>query len=59
MKAFYGILIIFILISMLDLSQQVFINARCRGSPECLPKCKEAIGKSAGKCMNGKCKCYP
>nr|6ATN_A Chain A, Potassium channel toxin alpha-KTx 4.5 [Tityus costatus] len=37
----------------------VFINVKCRGSPECLPKCKEAIGKSAGKCMNGKCKCYP
>nr|A0A218QX22.1 RecName: Full=Putative potassium channel toxin Ts22; AltName: Full=Putative KTx; AltName: Full=Tityustoxin-22; Flags: Precursor [Tityus serrulatus]WLF82711.1 putative KTx [Tityus melici] len=59
MKAFYGILIIFILISMIDLSQQVFINATCTVSSQCRPKCIEAIGQAASKCINRKCKCYP
>nr|WDU65865.1 putative KTx Tcis20 [Tityus cisandinus] len=59
MKVVYVILMVFILCSMVDLSQQVFINVKCRGSKECLPACKAAVGKAAGKCMNGKCKCYP
>nr|P59925.1 RecName: Full=Potassium channel toxin alpha-KTx 4.3; AltName: Full=Toxin TdK1 [Tityus discrepans] len=36
----------------------VFINVKCTGSKQCLPACKAAVGKAAGKCMNGKCKCY-
>nr|WDU65867.1 putative KTx Tcis22 [Tityus cisandinus] len=58
MKVVYVILMVFILCSMFDLSQQDFINHKCRGSSECLPACKAAIGKASGKCINSQCKCY-
>nr|WLF82713.1 putative KTx [Tityus melici] len=58
MKSFYSILIIFILISMIDLSQQVFISETCTLTSQCRPKCFEAIGRPNSKCINRKCKCY-
>uniref|UniRef100_A0A2I9LNQ2 AKTx n=1 Tax=Centruroides hentzi TaxID=88313 RepID=A0A2I9LNQ2_9SCOR len=59
MKAFYGILIILLFCSMFNLNESTFIDVKCTSSKQCLSACKVAVGKAAGKCMNGKCKCYP
>nr|C0HJW1.1 RecName: Full=Potassium channel toxin alpha-KTx 2.15; AltName: Full=Toxin II.10.5 [Centruroides tecomanus] len=38
----------------------IFINVKCSSPQQCLKPCKKAFGQHAGgKCINGKCKCYP
>nr|C0HM74.1 RecName: Full=Potassium channel toxin alpha-KTx 2.10; AltName: Full=CboK5; AltName: Full=Toxin Ce3 [Centruroides bonito]P0C163.1 RecName: Full=Potassium channel toxin alpha-KTx 2.10; AltName: Full=Toxin Ce3 [Centruroides elegans] len=38
----------------------IFINVKCSLPQQCLRPCKDRFGQHAGgKCINGKCKCYP
>nr|WDU65862.1 putative KTx Tcis17 [Tityus cisandinus] len=61
MKVFCGILLIFILCSMIYLSEQCSTcldKPICGASRECYDPCYKAFGRAHGKCMNNRCRCY-
>nr|WDU65852.1 putative KTx Tcis7 [Tityus cisandinus] len=62
MKAFYGMLMIFVLCSMcyILVDSQITLNdVTCKTSLECRNPCIARHGTAGHKCMHGRCKCYP
>nr|P60208.1 RecName: Full=Potassium channel toxin alpha-KTx 15.3; AltName: Full=Toxin AmmTX3 [Androctonus mauritanicus mauritanicus] len=37
---------------------QIETNKKCQGG-SCASVCRKVIGVAAGKCINGRCVCYP
>uniref|UniRef100_A0A1E1WVW2 Putative potassium channel toxin n=1 Tax=Tityus obscurus TaxID=1221240 RepID=A0A1E1WVW2_TITOB len=60
MKAFYGMLMIFVLCSMcyILVDSQYNTHVKCSESSECLEVCKDEYGYRVNKCNNGRCTCY-
>nr|D9U2A8.1 RecName: Full=Potassium channel toxin alpha-KTx 15.9; AltName: Full=Neurotoxin KTx9; Flags: Precursor [Lychas mucronatus]ABY26664.1 neurotoxin KTx9 [Lychas mucronatus] len=60
MKIFLPVLVMLILCSMCLLTEgQVSTNKKCSNTSQCYKTCEKVVGVAAGKCMNGKCICYP
>nr|P84777.2 RecName: Full=Potassium channel toxin alpha-KTx 15.6; AltName: Full=Discrepin; Flags: Precursor [Tityus discrepans]CAY61912.1 discrepin precursor [Tityus discrepans] len=61
MKAFYGMLVIFILCSTcyISVDSQIDTNVKCSGSSKCVKICIDRYNTRGAKCINGRCTCYP
>nr|WDU65856.1 putative KTx Tcis11 [Tityus cisandinus] len=60
MKAFYGILMIFVLCSMcyISVDSNVILNVKCNQTSQCTAPCKIKRNTPNHKCINGLCHCY-
>uniref|UniRef100_A0A1E1WVQ0 Putative potassium channel toxin n=1 Tax=Tityus obscurus TaxID=1221240 RepID=A0A1E1WVQ0_TITOB len=60
MKAFYGILMIFVLCSIcyISVDSQTHSDIICNTTRQCRTPCFIKHNRTASKCQNGKCTCY-
>nr|WDU65854.1 putative KTx Tcis9 [Tityus cisandinus] len=60
MKAFYSMLMIFILFSMcyISVDSSVHTNVKCTTSSKCVQICIDRYGTRGAKCINSRCTCY-